>query len=58
MLEPLARRGSLSARLLGAASFVGVALVLALPVRADEVTFNDLTDTVRVHRIRVFSHNR
>jgi hypothetical protein len=28
------------------ASLLGVALVLALPARADEVTFNDLTDTV------------
>src|ERR1700737_2237382 len=45
MLEPLARRGSL-AELIGAATVLGVALIVALPVRADEVTFNDLGDTV------------
>lgn len=46
MQEPLARRGSFSACLAGAASLLGVALSLALPVRADEVTFHDLIDTV------------
>jgi len=41
MKTPLQRR-----RLFWAASFMGVALAVALPVRADEVTFNDLIDMV------------
>jgi hypothetical protein len=46
MQKPLARPASFLAKLVRLGSLLGVVLVVALPVRADEVTFNDLTDTV------------